>query len=365
MATRPQASQGHTVEDAAPVTARVPQATLAWLTDGENPAVAALTGGELLGESASADTDALWARRNEYGPVARILELMNADGSWAPPTQDYRKYGGSLWQIHFLGELYASGDDERVQAAAAYAFSRQLPDGSWSCTGGRPAGSIPCLTANVGRALARLGFARDERVLAALGYVVGLYHTLGCVDCRGGPAFHLNGYCHMLTPKELLFLAAVPSDLWPDGAGDLRQACIDALRDKHVFHSLPAEARAYQDAVFSMPAAEQQAFRERFLAEHEPLTYGPKPGWLRLGYPLSYNSDVLESLYALARHGEPRRPEYEEALGVLRSAADADMRWTLRTTFNGKMLAAVEEKGKPSRWLTWRALSVLRHFETV
>ncbi|MBN2846966.1 MAG: hypothetical protein JXP72_00750 [Coriobacteriia bacterium] len=341
----------------------IPHATLAWLTGGENPAVAVLTRRELLGEPASADIDALWARRNEYAPVKHILELMKADGSWAPPTQDYRKYGGSLWQIHFLGELYASGDDERVQAAAAYAFSRQLPDGSWSCTGGRPAGSIPCLTANVGRALARLGFARDERVLAALGYVVGLYRTLGCVDCRGGPAFHLNGYCHMLTPKELLFLAEVPRDLWPDGAGDLRQACIDALRDKRVFHSLPAEARAYQDAVFSMPAAEQQAFRERFLAEHQPLTYGPKPGWLRLGYPLSYNSDVLGSLYALARHGEPRRREYEDALGVVRAAADGEMRWTLRTTFNGKMLADVEEKGRPSRWLTWRALSVLRHFE--
>jgi hypothetical protein len=348
----------------AALVAGVPEPTLNWLTDTENPAVAVLVRRGLLGQPPSPDLDALWTRRNEYAPVARILDLMQQDGSWAPPARDYQKYWGSLWQIHFLGELYASGDDERVRTAAEYAFSRQLPDGSWSCTNGRPAGSIPCLTANIGRALARLGYARDKRVVAALRYCADLHGELGCVDCRGGPGFHLNGYCHMLTPKTLLFLAEVPHDLWPDGAERLRDACVIALRDKEVFRSLPAQAREFQDAVFSMPAAEQRGFRERFLAEHQPLTYGPKPGWLRFGYPLSYNSDVLEALWALSLHGERRRPEYEPALEVVWSAADAQMRWTLRTTFNGKMLADVEVKGAPSRWLTWRALSVLAHFGT-
>jgi len=39
------------------------------------------------------------------------------------------------------------------------------------------------------------------------------------------------------------------------------------------------------------------------------------------------------------------------------------MRWKLRTSFNGKMLADVESKGQPSRWVTLRALTALKAFE--
>jgi hypothetical protein len=34
------------------------------------------------------------------------------------------------------------------------------------------------------------------------------------------------------------------------------------------------------------------------------------------------------------------------------------MRWTMRNSLNGKMLADVETKGAPSTWLTLRALQV-------
>lgn len=68
----------------------------------------------------------------------------------------------------------------------------------------RPAGCIPCLTANVERGLARLGFELDERVVAGLRYCVDLYHSIGVVDCRAGRDYQLNGYCHMLAPKFLL-----------------------------------------------------------------------------------------------------------------------------------------------------------------
>ena len=344
------------------IASRIPTTTRDWLLSEENPAVAALTRWELLGESRSRALETLWARRNEYSPVARILDLMADDGSWAPPPRDYAKYGGSLWQIHFLGELYANGDDERIKRAAEYAFSRQLADGSWSCSNAREYGSLPCLTANVGRALARLGYERDERVIAALEHCVALYRELGVIACRELLGYQLNGYCHMLTPKLLLFLAEVPHDAWPDGAEDLRDECIAKLRDKGIFRSLPEEAREYQEATYKMPTAERLAYRDRFLAEHSPLHYKEKTGWLRFGYPLSYNSDVLEALFALALHDEPMRKEYAEGLAVVRDAADDEMRWKLRTTFNGKMLADVEDRGQPSRWLTLRALLVMQHF---
>lgn len=355
------------------VAALAPEDTLAWLTSDENPAVAVLTRRGLLGEPESDVTLALWSARNGYAPVAHILEQMRPDGSWSTPGRDYQKYGGSLWQIHFLGELHASGDDERVRTAAHYAFSRQLPDGSWSCNG-RSAASIPCLTANVGRALARLDFARDERIVRALGYCVSLYDAFGCLTCgtpgrdgqpateRGASSSTLNGYCHMLAPKLLLFLAEVPRDIWPAGAERLRDECVRVLRDKQIFRCLPQESREFFDLYYTAKSAERAGLRETYLRDHPTLHYKDKPGWLRFGYPLSYNSDALEALYALALHGEPWHPGYGPALDAVRAAASDQMRWSLRTTFNGKMLADVEAKGQPSRWLTWRALTVLHHF---
>lgn len=352
-------------------TTEIPASTLAWLTADENPAVAVLVRRELMGEPPSPALDTLWAQRNSYAPVARILDLVQPDGSWDRPSQDYRKYGGSLWQVHFLGELYADGEDERVQAAVRYAFSRQLEDGSWSCNG-RPSASIPCLTANVGRALARLGYAHDERLARALGYCVKLFETFGCLTCGaiysqaddkpkdgGASSSTLNGYCHMLAPKLLLFLAEVPEDLWPEGARGLRDECVRVLRDRQVHRCLPEEAGEFFDIFYTARSGERTGLREQYLAGHPELHYKDKPGWLRFGYPLSYNSDALEALWALVQLGEPVREEYRPAIEAVRSAATPDMRWKLRNSFNGKMLADVEEKGRPSRWLTYRALRVL------
>ena len=336
----------------------VPQETIEWLLAEENPAVAVLTRRTLLGESDDAATTKLWSHRNNYGPVTAILDAIRDDGSWDTPGRDYQKYKGSLWQIHLLGELWADASDERVAAGAEYAFGRQLDDGSWSCNG-RPAASIPCLTANVGRALARLGYAEDPRVIAALGYCASLFRETGILDCRGGGEYQLNGYCHMLAPKTLLFLAEVPGKLWPDGAEALRDECISKLRDKQVFHCLPQESGEFQDVVWSAPAGERHGLREAFLAEHHTLHYKEKPGWLRFGYPLAYNSDALEALTSLTAIGEPPRSEYADAIHIVREAADAQMRWKLRNTLNGKMYADVEEKGTPSRWLTLRALQIL------
>lgn len=341
------------------ITSRVPESTLAWLQSAENPAVAVLTRRVLLGKADDAETKALWDRRNEYPPVAAILDAMHEDGSWDVPSRDYQKYRGTLWQIHLLGELWARGDDPRVRIATEHAFSRQLPDGSWSATNMKPAGSIACLTANVGRALARLGYARDERVVAALGYCVDVYRNLGYIDCRDGRLYQLNGYCHMLTPTLLLLLAVVPQDLWPDGATELRDECVARLREKHVHICLPAEASEFNDLVWSVPSSERHGLRERFLADHPTLHYKAKPGWTRFGYPLSYNTDALGALWALAAVGERPQPEYAEAIELVRSTADVEMRWKLRNTLNGKMYADVEKKGAPSRWLTLRALQVL------
>ncbi|MDR3687333.1 MAG: hypothetical protein P4L93_10295, partial [Coriobacteriia bacterium] len=310
----------------------------------------------------SRELDELWARRNEYEPVATILKSASSLLDPTAPVWDYQKYRGPLWQVHFLGELWADGNDPRATELAEHAFSRQLDDGAWSVSG-KPAGAIPCLTANVGRALARTGWARDERVVRALARVAADARDAGHLACGRREAYTLNGYCHMLAPKLLLFLSEVPRELWPDGAEAMRDECVRVLRAREIFRCLPEGSRAYLDVAGKHRPAELPTVRQQWLAEHGPLVYTEKPGWLKFGFPLSYNSDALESLAALAAVGEPMRPEYEPALALVRDGADSELRWVLRNSFNGKMLADVEKKGQPSKWLTLRALLVLRHFD--
>lgn len=341
-----------------PIASQVPAETLEWLLEPENPVVAVLTRRTLLGDTDDPATEKLWARRRDYAPVAEILRQQREGGSWDELQRDYQKYGGSLWQIVFLGELWADGEDERVRRGADYAFSRQKPNGGWSANP-KAAYEMPCLTANVGRGLARMGWSRDERIAAAVRSIAEGYEHLGFLGCSDMQPYTLNGYCHMLAPKVLLFLGEVPPELWPDGTVALKNACVEALRDKEVYRSLPEEFKQFQAEIWPLPAAERAAGRERFVAEHSPLTYDDKPGWMRFGFPLSYNSDALEALAALMGVGEKPRAEYEPAIEVVRSTADAQMRWTMRNSFNGKMRANVEAKGKPSKWLTLRALQVL------
>jgi hypothetical protein len=88
------------------------------------------------------------------------------------------------------------------------------------------------------------------------------------------------------------------------------------------------------------------------------LTRDSKPGWRRFGFPLMYQTDVLEILGILTRLGV-RDERMREALDLVASKADADGRWTLKDTFNGRFVVDIEAKGEPSRWITLRALEVL------
>lgn len=53
-------------------------------------------------------------------------------------------------------------------------------------------------------------------------------------------------------------------------------------------------------------------------------------------------------------------PRLSAAIEFLLSKGDAQGRWNLAYTYNGKTWADVETKGQPSKWITLRALRVLK-----
>ena len=68
---------------------------------------------------------------------------------------------------------------------------------------------------------------------------------------------------------------------------------------------------------------------------------------------------MLEILLILTRLGY-RDERLREALDLVAAKADDQGRWTLQSTFNDRFVVPIEAKGEPSRWVTLRALEVLR-----
>ena len=84
-----------------------------------------------------------------------------------------------------------------------------------------------------------------------------------------------------------------------------------------------------------------------------------KAGWKRFGFPLFYNSDILEVLDTLTRLGI-KDSRMQEAIDLVINLQQPDGKWILKHTFNGKFHHDIEVKGKPSKWITLRALRVLK-----
>jgi hypothetical protein len=92
------------------------------------------------------------------------------------------------------------------------------------------------------------------------------------------------------------------------------------------------------------------------------MGYATKPNrsWFKFGYPLGYVTDVLQNLEVLTALGYGGDPRLTNGLELLLSKQDRQGRWPLEYTYNGKTWVDVEEKGRPSKWVTLRALRVLK-----
>ena len=84
-----------------------------------------------------------------------------------------------------------------------------------------------------------------------------------------------------------------------------------------------------------------------------------KPGWLRLQFPLMYQTDILEIADLLVDLGI-RDERMADALDLIRSKQNDQGRWLLESTLNGRFWVSIEKKGMPSKWITYRAIKVLK-----
>ena len=86
-----------------------------------------------------------------------------------------------------------------------------------------------------------------------------------------------------------------------------------------------------------------------------------KAGWKRFGFPLFYQSDVLEVLDTLTSLGV-NDERMQDSIDLVIDSRQSNGKWLLKNSFNGKMLCEIEVKKEPSKWITLRGLRVLKRF---
>jgi hypothetical protein len=123
---------------------------------------------------------------------------------------------------------------------------------------------------------------------------------------------------------------------------------------------IPKDRRDQRVKVVIEKGAEYLLAHHIYKRSHD-LSRISKPGWLRFGFPRMYNTDVLEILSIMTDLGY-RDKRMQEAVDLVVSKQDAQGRWELEDTFNGRFQVNIERKDKPSKWVTLNALRVLKRY---
>jgi hypothetical protein len=87
------------------------------------------------------------------------------------------------------------------------------------------------------------------------------------------------------------------------------------------------------------------------------------PDFARFGFPTCYHYDVLRALDHLRAAGVVANRPMAEAIALVQTKRDADGRWPLDHVHEDNVVIPMEQDGMPSRWITLRALRVLRWVE--
>jgi hypothetical protein len=321
-----------------------------WLLEKDNPSVRYFTLTEILDKPES-DREVEEAKDEimKIGVVPEILAKQSDEGYWDAPKKFYTaKYKGTVWQLIILAELGADGKDERITKACEFILenSQDNESGGFSVAvsarmgGGRHSEVVPCLTGNMVWSLIRFGYLEDPRAERGIDWIT-TYQRFddGIEDPPEGWPYDRyeicwgKHTCHMGVVKALKALAEI--------APDRRSADVKNTVERGV---------------------------EYMLAHHihkrsHDLTRVSKPGWLRFGFPLMYQTDVLEILAILTKLGY-RDERMQEAMDLVICKQDNQGRWKLQNTYNGRFQVDIEQKGQPSKWITLNALRVLKRLDS-
>ncbi len=336
-----------------------------WLLKPDNPAVHYHALRELLGRPQNdPEVEEAQAAIPKSQIVERIFSCQETGGYWGDPASPYQpKYKATYWTLMLLGCLGLSREDERIKGAVEYVFSFQQPEGGFSECGkegakreyqykrqkARERGKDPpresdfipdlihqmtlsCLTGNLVAALLRLGYGDDPRLWRAVDWLVGIQNPDGGWLCP----------------------------YWKAHIRDTHSCFYGTICPLEAFAEIPEEKRRPEVQRSAERGAEFLLIHRLYPADHHDFQI-INPKWLKLSFPWFYGYDILRGLWVLTRLGY-REERMDDAVAVLQEKRSPEGTWILESTPYGRMQANLEKKGRPSKWVTLKALQVLNEY---
>ncbi|MFN2236509.1 MAG: nitrogen fixation protein NifH [Anaerolineales bacterium] len=325
--------------------------SLSWLLEPDDPGVRYLALRDLL-ETPAGDPELIAAQALAHtkGPIATILDEMTDPGYWAEPGPGYRpKYRSTVWSLIMLAQLGASIQlDQRIEKACQYLLEHALtPNGQFG-TSGTPSSTVDCLQGNLLAAMLDLGF-EDPRLEKAFEWMARSLTGEGVapLEDKKAPLRYYAGKC---------------GPGFACGANNKLPCAWGAVKVMLAFGKLPKQQRS--DLV-------ERAIQRGvdFLLSVDPAdaayptgwTDKPSGNWWKFGFPVFYVTDLLQNVEALLRLGYGKDPRLSNALNPIREKQDQNGRWALEYDYAGKTWVEFGKKRQPNKWVTLRALWVLKN----
>ena len=292
---------------------------LAWLLEQENPSARYLTLRYLL-DSGERDSQVAEARAaiSTWPPVRDILALMDPVDFWGRADRPF--YGGAVGThatLNLLAEL-GMPRTPQIEAACENLFEHGQHESGGFTYDGTPGHRFLCYTGKAISTLTHFGYRGDPRLERALEYLTKRSTTPDGLTCP-----YADGEeCQWGIVKALAAFAVLPP----------------ASRTPDHVQAIETLANAVLDHQFDFEGRDAR--------------------WLNFGFPLDYQSDLVELCDALARLDYGPDPRMNRLLELVLAAQPADGRWLKQY---GTRAFQVEKKGQPSKWVTIRARRALKH----
>jgi hypothetical protein len=325
---------------------------LPWLLEPDSPGARYLALRGLLDLPAD-DPQLQLARRKAHreGPIAEVLSQMGEPGYWVKQGPGYNpKYTSTVWSIILLAELGASvHEDRRIRQACKYLLDQALAPGGQitMISSGAPSGTADCIQGNMCWSLLELGY-EDPRLDAAFEWMARSVTGEGVAPMGDKDA-------------PLRYYASKCGPTFACGANNKLPCAWGGVKVMLALGSLPKERRT--------PLIED-AIRQGvdFFLSVDPSTAAypcgwaekPSGNWWKFGFPVFYVTDLIQLAQALAGLGYGADPRLASTLEVIRMHQDDQGRWPMEYDYTGKIWVDFGRKKKPNKWVTLRALQVLK-----
>jgi len=309
---------------------------LAWLLQRDNPSARYLTLTQLLGRpEEDSEVTAARAAIADSRPARDILEAQFPQGYWVKPDRGYSPtYRATIWQVLFLAKLGLPRLDA-IRLACEHVMAHAYLEDLGLFSAHKHAYAFLCLNGDLLWALCWFryeGHAVFQRVSERLAQRVS----------REG--FRCRYNAQTATDRRTWLPCA-----W------------GAIKVLRAFAAMPATER-------SPEVTEAIQSGVDFLLEHDlaaanyPNARGISRRWFQLGFPLAYDSDILEGLEVLAELGLGHDARLRGPVKWLLDKQDAEGRWPLERTLS-RTWSSFGRRGEPNKWVTLRVLRTLARID--